>query len=109
MQKKYPSTITRKQFESIRPFLESARKRTKPRTVDIYEVFCAILYVLKSGCQWRMLPADFPKWCTVYKYFSMWSEAPKGGKSILEQSLKKIGRRSSYTYGSGCVYKLLYH
>jgi len=30
--------------------------------VDLYDVLCAILYVLKSGCQWRMLPRDFPNW-----------------------------------------------
>ena len=34
--------------------LESARRRTKPRTVDLYDVFCGVLYVLKSGCQWRI-------------------------------------------------------
>ncbi|EAR22624.1 putative transposase [Nitrococcus mobilis Nb-231] len=61
MRKQYSSDITREQFEQIRPLLESARKHTKSRTVDLYEVFCAILYLLKSGCQWRMLPGEFPK------------------------------------------------
>ena len=51
----YPSDITREQFERIRPILESARRRTKPRTVELYDVFCGVLYVLKSGCQWRMI------------------------------------------------------
>ena len=64
----YPSDITREQFEPIRPIPESARRRTKPRTVDLYGVFCGVLYVLKSGCQWRMLPVDFPNWHTCYKY-----------------------------------------
>ena len=59
--KKYPSDITRNQFEAIRGDLEGARKRTRPREVDLYEVFCALLYVLRSGCQWRMLPEGFPK------------------------------------------------
>ena len=50
------------------------------------------LYLLKSGCQWRMLPADFPDWRTCYKYFRQWSERPDPAKySILEQVLKKIG------------------
>ena len=43
----HPSDITRKQFKKIKPI------------VELYEVFCGILYVLKSGCQWRMLPKDF--------------------------------------------------
>ena len=59
--KNYPSNISREEFELIRGELEGAKKKTKPRKVDLYEVFCAILYVLKSGCQWDMLPSDFPK------------------------------------------------
>ena len=59
MSHSYPS-VSREQFARILPDLESARRRTKPRTVDLYDVFCGVLYLLKSGCQWRMLPADFP-------------------------------------------------
>ncbi len=62
MRKTYPSNLSRKQFEQIQPLLESARKRTSPRKVELYEIFCAVLYVLKSGCQWRMLPEGFPRW-----------------------------------------------
>lgn len=51
MRKTYPSDVSRKQFEKIRPMLESARKQTKPRELDLYDVFCAVLYLLKSGCQ----------------------------------------------------------
>ena len=40
MRKAYPSDISRKQFEQISPILENARKKTKPRTVDLYDVFC---------------------------------------------------------------------
>ena len=74
MSHSYPSDISREQFARILPTLESARRRTKPRTVDLYDVFCGVLYLLKSGCQWRMLPADFPNWRTCYKYFRQWSE-----------------------------------
>ena len=61
MRAKYPSNISPEKFELIRPLLESARKITRPRTVQLYEVFCAVLYLLRSGCQWRALPSDFPK------------------------------------------------
>ena len=74
MRKKYPSDISQMQFEKIRPLLEAARKKTRPRIIDLYEVYCAVLYVLKSGCQWRMLPRDFPKWRNVYSYFQIWNE-----------------------------------
>jgi transposase len=56
-----PVNISREQFEQIRPLLESARKKTAPRKADLYEVFCAVPYLLKSGCSWRILPETFPK------------------------------------------------
>ncbi len=68
MHKNYPSHVTKEQFENIRLILENVKKKTKPRNLDLYEVFCAVLYVLKSGCQWKMLPKNFPKWQTVYYY-----------------------------------------
>lgn len=98
MQRKvYPSDITRKQFEIISPILDSAQKRTKPRKVDQYDVFCALLYLLKSGCQWRMLPSDFPNWKLVYYYFTVWSwKKNKNTPSVLEEVLKKIGRKRTF-------------
>ena len=94
MSHSYPSDISREQFARVLPALLTARRRTKPRTVDWYDVFCdvfcGVLYVLKSGCQWRMLPADLPQWQTCYKYFRQWSERPNPRQpSILEQVLKK--------------------
>jgi len=92
----YPSDISREQFEQIREVLESARKKTKPRQVDLYDVFCGLLYVLKSGCQWRMLPKEYPKWRTVHQYFLIWSKKPACDQpSVLEQALKKSGRRGA--------------
>ena len=90
VRKSYPSDISREQFAPIKPLLESARKRTAPRRVDLYDVFCAVLYLLRNGCTWRALPGDFPKWRTVHSYFTIWSEERQGG-SLLEQALKKCG------------------
>jgi len=96
MREPYPSDINREQFEAIREILESARKTTKPRKVDLYDIFCAILYVLKSGCQWNMLPRDFPKSTTCYYYFQVWSiKSDNNSQSILEKVLKKSGWRFS--------------
>jgi transposase len=88
MRKKYQSDVSREQFELIRADLESARKKTRPRTIDLYDIFCAALYVLKSGCQWRMLPSDFPNWKNVHKHFSIWNET-----EVLNKVLKKISWR----------------
>ncbi len=97
MRKKYPSDISREQFAKILPVLESARKKTHPRTLDLYDVFCGVLYVLKSGCQWRMLPETFPNWTSVYAYFVIWTKKSDTTQpSILEDALKKCGRRRAY-------------
>ena len=96
----YPSDISQEQFERIRPLLESVRKRTKPRTVDLHQVFNAVLYLLKSGCQWRMLPERFPNWVTVYAYFAKWSAPGQEGVSALERALKKIGWRGPHQTGA---------
>ena len=70
MRKSYPSDISREQFEVIKPLLESsARKKTTLRSGDLYEVFCAVLYLLRTGCQWRALPSDYLKWRTVHSYW----------------------------------------
>lgn len=89
MRTNYPSDITKEQFAILYPMLESVGKKTKPRKVDLYEVFCALLYVIKTGCQWRSLPHDFPKWETVYSYFKIWSTQDQDGFSLLEKALKK--------------------
>jgi transposase len=59
------------------------RRRTKPTTVDLHEVFCAVLYLLRTGCQWRFLPADFPKRTTVYAWWRKWSQPDPDGVSVL--------------------------
>ena len=94
---KYPSDITRTQFAKIFPLLKSARKATKPKILDAYDIFNALLYVVRTGCQWRALPKDYPKWRSVHRYFLIWSEIPQGRhESILAQVLKKIGRSGAY-------------
>jgi transposase len=95
MRESYPSDISREQFAKIEPLLLSARKITAPRKLDLYDVFCAVLYLLKTACQWRMLPKDFPKWRSVHAYFQIWSERKNDQPSLLEQALKKISWRNT--------------
>jgi transposase len=70
--------------------LEGARKKTKPRKLDLYDVCCGVLYVTRTGCQWRMLPKDYPKWASVYAYFRIWENADKSEKVFLKLRLKKL-------------------
>jgi putative transposase len=59
----------------LAPFIPAAQLGGRPRTTDRREVVNAILYSLRSGCQWRMLPTDFPPHQTVYHYFRTWRRA----------------------------------
>ena len=109
MRKTYASDISREKFEEIRPLLQSVRRRTKPTTVDLYEVFCAVLYLLRTGCQWRFLPSEFPKWRTVHSYFAKWSEPDQDGISVLERALKKSGWRGPRETGAQRLQHALDH
>ena len=75
-QKQYPSDLTDAEWALLEPRLERERRdgRGRPRSVDRREVVNAILYVLRTGCQWRYLPEGFPNWNTVYWYFARWTE-----------------------------------
>ena len=106
--KVYPSDISREQFEVIRAMLESAKHRTAPRKKDLYDVFCAILYLLKNGCTWRALPGDFPKWNIVRYYFDQWTALTVEGYSLLEQALKKSGQARAYREWTRRKDELLY-
>jgi transposase len=65
----YPSDITREAFEIIRGDFQKEKQTTRAREKDLYAIFCAILYLIKSGDQWRMLPADVPK-RGIVRYYS---------------------------------------
>lgn len=72
--KAYPTDLTDEQWALIAPLVMQPKgKPGRPREVDTREVVNAILYVVRTGCQWRMLPHDFPAWQTVYYYFNKWS------------------------------------
>jgi transposase len=86
----YPSDVSLEQFEIIRSILESARKVTHPRRYDLYDIFCAVLYVLRESCRWRSLPHDYPPWKSVYYHFMIWREKDEDGVSILDKVLRML-------------------
>ena len=87
MRKVYSSDVSREQFAIIQAYLEKVKVKTKARTLDLYEVFCAILYRMKNGCRWRDLPEGFPEWEAVYYYFRKWTRVKKDGFSTLDYVL----------------------
>lgn len=68
----YPSDLTDAQWKLMENLLPAPSHRGHPREVDRREVVNAILYVNRTGCQWRAVPHDFPHWKTVYNLFWQW-------------------------------------
>jgi putative transposase len=66
---RYPSDLSDDECSVIAPLMPSASRTGRPRGVDLREVINAIRYLVRSGCEWRMLPRDFPPWQTVYWWF----------------------------------------
>lgn len=94
----YPSSLTDSQWNAILVILEDKRKRK----YSLREIFDALFYLLKSGCQWRMLPLHFPSWKLVYYYFTKWKN--DGTIELIHELLrdktrKKAGKNESPSVG----------
>ena len=89
-QKRYSSDLTDSQWEQISRYFTTGRKRSYSLR---YHVLDAILYVVKTGTQWRMLPGEFAQWQTVYYYFRRWR---KEGRILCTLSItsRAVRRRS---------------
>jgi transposase len=70
----YPSDVTDAQWALIERHLPPVRAGGRPRKTDLREVADAIFYILRTGCQWRYLPKDFPPKSTVWRYFDQWRQ-----------------------------------
>lgn len=70
----YPSDLSDEQWKLLEPMLPPPFLVGRKRTVDLREIVNAILYLLRTGCAWRYLPHEFPKWTTVYYYFRQWRD-----------------------------------
>lgn len=69
---RYPSDLSDLEWELIRGLIPPALGGGRQRDTDMRAVVNAILYVVRSGCSWRMLPKDFPPYTTVFHYYSRW-------------------------------------
>ena len=73
--KSYPSDVTDAEWEFLLPYLTLMREDAPQREYSLRELFDALRYVVKTGCQWRFLPHDFPPWTAVYQQARRWVEA----------------------------------
>ncbi len=70
----YPTDLQYTEWLLIVQFFPPS-KRGRPRKWELWQIINAILYVTRTGCQWRMLPKDLPPWQTVYGYFWRWTKS----------------------------------
>ena len=87
----YDSDLTSAQWQIVSRMLSKRSRRGRPISVSRREVVNAILYVVRSGCQWRLLPHDFPNWRTVYTIFWRWRR--DGVWQRIHETLRKQVRR----------------
>jgi transposase len=73
--KSYPSDVTDEEWEYLLPYLTLMREDAPQREYALRELFNALRYVVKTGCQWRFLPHDFPPWTAVYQQARRWNDA----------------------------------
>jgi transposase len=68
----YTTELTIEQYELLSSLLPPETATGRPRTVNMMLVIQGILYILVSGCAWRLMPKDYPPCSTVYYYFRKW-------------------------------------
>jgi len=97
----YPSDLTRKQWNKIKHVFENENRGKHLRTHTKRKLLNAVLYLNKTGCQWRQLPKDFPKWSTVSSFYQ---RAVKSGLwekirvLMVEEARVKAGRKAEPSY-----------
>lgn len=72
---RYASDLPDREWELVAPFMPPPKRVGRPRKVDMREVMNALLYMATTGCQWRMLPKDFPPPSTAQRYFYDWRDS----------------------------------
>lgn len=101
--KRYASDLSDEEWAILEPLVPAAKPGGRPRTVEMREVLNGIFYLLKTGCQWRMLPKEFPHWKTVNDYFSKWRKAgtwQRMNDALREQVRVQAGRQPTPSAGS---------
>ena len=68
----YPSDLTEKQMKLIEPFMAQPSRFGRPIEVDFHNIVNGVMYLTRTGCQWKYLPKNYPPKSTVHGYFMKW-------------------------------------
>jgi putative transposase len=101
--KAYPSDLTDKEWTVLEPLMPCAKAGGRPRSTNMREVLNAIIYGLKTGCQWDHLPPDFPAKGTVYHAFNTWRQDGTWSRmntTLREELRRQMGRQATPSAGS---------
>ena len=93
--KPYPTDLTNEQWEKLAPFIPKVSPNATQETIPRREIVNGILYVLRTGCSWRLAPHDLPNGKTLYHYFRQWTLSgvwEKAMTSLRKQARQAIGR-----------------
>ena len=93
---RYASDLTDAEWAVIAPLMPPPKTTGRPRTTRLRDVFDAILYMATTGCQWRMLPNDFPPVSTVRGYFYAWRDT-----GLLDEINRKLVEAGRLAEGRG--------
>ena len=94
---RYATDLTDEQFALVEPFLPKPKRTGRP-PANLREVLNAIFYLVRSGCQWRLLPHDFPPWSTVHTWYRRWRTDGTWGRineALRQQVRVAAGRHPS--------------
>ena len=99
---RYASDLTDAEWALIEPHMPEVKRLGRPRATDLRAVLDAILYIARTGCQWRLLPKDFPPFTTVQGYFYDWRDDrlfERINFELLLQARETAGREASPSAG----------
>ena len=91
----YPSDVTDLQWALIEPHIP-VYPGGRPRKTNLRDVVDAVLYILRTGCQWRYLPKDFPPKSTVWRYYDEWRY--NGTLDTIHDTLRRMVRTQEKPY-----------
>ena len=95
-EKVYPSDVSDAQWKIICPLIPAAKPGGRPREAKMREIVNGILYMVRGGCSWRMLPKEYGPWQTVYGYFRTFRRAgvwPQIHDALREKVRRKAGKK----------------
>ena len=93
--RRYATDLTDREWALLAPLIPRPKPGGRPAVHDRRELVNAMLYWLRAGCAWRLLPHDFPPWQTVYHYWRLWRREGRWKRILArlrEQERRRQGR-----------------